>query len=271
MRFTSPKSAPIRVIFRPDRAPITRSKLPSKSARFRPPGDWLDQELGLYYLKSRYYDPEVCRFINADAFVSTGQGIIGYNMFAYCNNNPVNNKDPDGCWLLGAIVGGVLGGASALMNGGSFGDVVLATVEGAAVGALCEEGGWLLFIGAAVHGTYTAIKTEGDISTKVYKGLLAAGTTLFCSAMGGGLLSEPEKYGGYTFGEKLILNSVYGVASSGFDYVIQQSEVPSQYTDWWNNTFNSSSGNTTTGTSRNGSARDPGFYVIYRQPEIISI
>ena len=35
------------------------------------------------------YDANTCRFINADGYVSTGQGLLGYNMFAYCNNNPV--------------------------------------------------------------------------------------------------------------------------------------------------------------------------------------
>ena len=55
-----------------------------------------DVETGLYYLQSRYYDPEMGRFINADAFPSTGQGIIGNNMFAYCLNNPVNGCDPCG-------------------------------------------------------------------------------------------------------------------------------------------------------------------------------
>jgi len=50
----------------------------------------------LYYLQSRYYDPELGRFINADAFVSTGQGLLGNNMFAYCLNNPVNFIDKDG-------------------------------------------------------------------------------------------------------------------------------------------------------------------------------
>ena len=55
-----------------------------------------DTETGLYYLQSRYYDPVTCRFINADAYMSTGQGITGNNMFAYCNNNPVNYSDPSG-------------------------------------------------------------------------------------------------------------------------------------------------------------------------------
>ena len=50
----------------------------------------------MYYLQSRYYDPVIGRFINADAYVSTGQGILGNNMFAYCCNNPVNGCDPCG-------------------------------------------------------------------------------------------------------------------------------------------------------------------------------
>ena len=55
-----------------------------------------DAETGLYYLQSRYYDPAVGRFVNADILVSTGQGILGNNMFAYCNNNPVMYCDPTG-------------------------------------------------------------------------------------------------------------------------------------------------------------------------------
>ena len=47
----------------------------------------------MYYLQSRYYNPTWGRFINADALVSTGQGILGNNMFAYCANNPVNYID----------------------------------------------------------------------------------------------------------------------------------------------------------------------------------
>lgn len=54
------------------------------------------QETNLYYLQSRYYDPEVGRFINADVFVATGQGMLGNNMFAYCRNNPVSRKDASG-------------------------------------------------------------------------------------------------------------------------------------------------------------------------------
>ena len=62
-------------------------------------GYYYDSESGFYYLQSRYYDPQIGRFINADQFASTGQGFLGYNMFAYCNNNPINYEDSSGCSL----------------------------------------------------------------------------------------------------------------------------------------------------------------------------
>ena len=52
-----------------------------------------DSETGLYYLQSRYYNPAIGRFINADEYVGTGQGTLGYNMYAYCLSNPVRYVD----------------------------------------------------------------------------------------------------------------------------------------------------------------------------------
>ena len=49
-----------------------------------------------YYLGSRFYSPRLGRFLNADKHFDTGTGVIGTNMFAYCNNNPVVNIDPTG-------------------------------------------------------------------------------------------------------------------------------------------------------------------------------
>ena len=59
-------------------------------------GYYYDSETGFYYLQSRYYDPAICRFINADKHAGTGQGFSGYNMFAYCNGNPVVFEDHGG-------------------------------------------------------------------------------------------------------------------------------------------------------------------------------
>ena len=65
-----------------------------------------DTETELYYLQSRYYNPNTGRFLNADAFTSTGQGFTGNNMFVYCGNNPVVREDSEGnFWLFSVIVG----------------------------------------------------------------------------------------------------------------------------------------------------------------------
>ena len=85
---------------------------------FRYRGYYYDSDLGMYYLQSRYYDAKICRFISADGYVSTGQGILGNNMFAYCNNDPVNNIDPNGNnpWFIALVVVCVIVGSVAVIN-----------------------------------------------------------------------------------------------------------------------------------------------------------
>ncbi len=62
-----------------------------------------DAETALYYLQSRYYNPMVGRFINADAYTTTGQSLLGNNMFTYCCNSPVVRLDSHGEFFLSAI------------------------------------------------------------------------------------------------------------------------------------------------------------------------
>ena len=59
-------------------------------------GYYYDSETGFYYLQSRYYDPANRRFINADRYVNANGDLIGFNMYAYCSNNPVMFTDPSG-------------------------------------------------------------------------------------------------------------------------------------------------------------------------------
>ena len=54
---------------------------------FRYRGYVYDEETGFYYLKSRYYDPEICRFISSDVYLTTGQGVLGHNCYVYCLDN----------------------------------------------------------------------------------------------------------------------------------------------------------------------------------------
>ena len=67
---------------------ITSSSHIAKINPFRYRGYYYDEESGLYYLNSRYYDPVTCRFINADGQLN--DGLLGNNMFAYCGNAPVS-------------------------------------------------------------------------------------------------------------------------------------------------------------------------------------
>ena len=60
-----------------------------------------DYETGLYYLESRYYDPETCRFISPDSIEFANPEIInGLNLYAYCVNNPIKYVDPNGCTII---------------------------------------------------------------------------------------------------------------------------------------------------------------------------
>ena len=66
---------------------------------FKYRGYYHDSETGFYYLNSRYYDPATGRFLNADSVISgSGASVQGYNLFAYCFNNPVNMTDSSGGW-----------------------------------------------------------------------------------------------------------------------------------------------------------------------------
>ena len=78
---------------------------------------YYDSDTGLYYLQSRYYDPQVRRFINADDYDTlfcSPEGLTDKNLFAYCDNNPVARQDVDGeFWVTIGImaIGGTIGAA----------------------------------------------------------------------------------------------------------------------------------------------------------------
>ncbi len=124
---------------------------------FRYRGYYFDIETKLYYLISRYYDPETGRFISADSIEYLDPETLGgLNLYAYCCNNPVMMVDEDGTmpkwlkWLLGAVVvvaisfaTAGIAGAAALAVGSALGvgsALVSATVGGALIGGLITGG-----------------------------------------------------------------------------------------------------------------------------------
>lgn len=154
-----------------------------------------DQETGFYYLNSRYYDPAVGRFISADNYPTTGQGLNGNNMFAYCGNNPVSRQDDGGeFWNIvigagvGAVVSGLISVASQVLENKGIANVDWARV-GVAAAAGAISGGFAAtgikvngqmvvngIIGAASSGIDTYLKSNGTASFSEYAKNIAIGT-----------------------------------------------------------------------------------------------
>ena len=82
-----------------DMAHMTLAAKLSQINPFTYHGYCYDYDIGMYYLQSRYYDPEICRFINADStdYLGATGTLLSYNLFAYCENDGVNNSDVFGC------------------------------------------------------------------------------------------------------------------------------------------------------------------------------
>lgn len=126
-------------------------------------------------MQSRYYDPNIGRFITPDEFPSTGQGLTGNNMFAYCGNNPISREDDGGdFWnmvvgaVIGAVVNTVVSYAAATMAGEEFSlaDAGVAFASGAITGAVAATG--LGAIGQALVGG--AVGFGGSIVNNVLEG-----------------------------------------------------------------------------------------------------
>ncbi len=171
---------------------------------FRYRGYYYDVETGLYYLQTRYYDPELCRFISQDSVdYADPEKINGLNLYAYCANNPVMNVDPTGeffwAFLIGMFISGLISGTvravKQAINGGSARDCLAAFFGGFITGAVI--GGAMILGGGIVTGAFalTPLAIAGTV------GFLTVGT------FGGGMLAYSVE--NWTKGEKVELNKAF--------------------------------------------------------------
>ena len=153
---------------------------------FRYRGYYYDTETELYYLQTRYYDPEVGRFISRDSIeYADPETINGLNLYAYCGNNPVMGYDPTGTtdlweWVLGAII--VVGlVAGAIFTGGA----VAAVFAGAAIGgaiSYCTQ----LYSGELNWAQFALDIGVGALTGAIgASGISALGSTLIGASIGG--------------------------------------------------------------------------------------
>ena len=133
-------------------------------------GYYYDAELEMYYLQSRYYDPMMGRFINADdvALLGVSGTALGYNLFAYCENNPVNHVDMTGEWLA-RVVGGVSG----------------AVLFGTLAHIICKIIGQFVPVSKQASATITAVAAAlgGVIGAVLGPGFIAKHSSRFLKAL----------------------------------------------------------------------------------------
>ena len=218
---------------------------------FRYRSYYYDSETSLYYLNSRYYDPELGRFINVDDISILSQAkefINGLNLYTYCNNNPIMNTDESGnAWwdwlfaavvavvvvvavvavtvvsggvastlLIGALVGGIVGGASSaitqLASGEdwSWGQFFLDVGFGAITGLI--GGSSLGIIGSALAMGATSF-IQSTTSDLVKGNSVNVGKAIINGFIGALLGAKAGAQNGLTANRKALQNSIRNVKS----------------------------------------------------------
>ena len=153
---------------------------------FRYRGYYYDSITGFYYVSSRYYDPEIGRWLNADipeTLTADFEDFAQYNLFAYCFNNPVNMSDETGTWpswakKLAAAVAVVATVAAITVATAGAGTAAAVIAVGAAKGAAIG-----MASGAAIGAA------TGAVNHRVSTGSWSGAGTAALDGMGDGALS----------------------------------------------------------------------------------
>ena len=178
---------------------------------FRYRGYYYDAETGLYYLNSRYYDPSIGRFINADdiSYIQPEQ-INGLNLFAYCYNNPIAYADESGeSIFLTLLIAGFIGASvSGLFNVAS---------------QLISQQSWdwksfgLSLLGGFVSGVISALPVGQFAQLGAFGKVLSYGMTFAWGGLGavaGGLITG-SVYNGETMATAFLIGGFANIIGRG--------------------------------------------------------
>ncbi len=186
--------------------------------KIRYKGYYYDEETKLFYCNSRYYSPELCRFISPDSIEYLDpQSINGLNLYCYCMNNPIMYADPSGhsvilAMLIGAGIGLVVGLGSQLAS-----DVISNVITNGFDFSEWEMSSWQTYLGAGLGGAIGGALTPflGPVATGFITG--ASSTVI---SMG---LSNVTGAANYSLGEiiatSLLIGSVSGVTAGILDNI----------------------------------------------------
>ena len=169
-------------------------------------GYYYDTETGLYYVSSRYYDPEICRWINADdpSNLGANSDFASVNLFAYCGNNPVNRSDNRGeFWhiVVGAIIGAVVNVATSYITNTLAGkeytweDALVDAAAGAITGGLAASGAGPLaqgIVNGAVSASTTAYSTYKETEKINWGAVVVSGVFAFASSYAPGFTANKQ-------------------------------------------------------------------------------
>ena len=208
-------------------------------------GYYYDVETGLYYCRSRYYDPAIRRFISADdtQVLRDNLDMLGEkNLYAYCDDNPITRVDGDGqCWNI--VVGAVIGAAVNVITGG-----IAATVTGQKYSGV--DIFWAAVAGAGGDGGMVRALIGGGISA-VY--------TICCSYQRGDSLLKTVLNASTAFLATVFISNVTGFAS-----IPEHSQ--NLITGVWGTTFGLSGNLTAAGVSAGISMSNTSENKVINQP-----
>ena len=184
---------------------ISKTGILADANPFRYRGYYYDAETGFYYLQTRYYDPTIGRFINADNYELIAQLASSkeLNMYAYCGNNPIMYTDPTGeiaLWLLaliGITASGIISGASAVMTKNE---------TESTLGA---------FVGGFITGTISAIGLAAGLAMGGVGGVLAATAIGGAGGVTGSVIGQAISYGNVDIGVAAV-NAGINAITTGF-------------------------------------------------------